>query len=606
MTYAQQKLESGKELVEIVELDVDACSLTYGNSPCTASGSAAAKCFNTFGTCQDTANYAATTKTFRFANRIIDGVQQAGDPPTFPTLVSLKHAPTVLTPSKGFGIRSTVTITLTDHPDGDVGTDPYLSDRDYDPNERSTFWGKWLARNLYYEGRVIRVKTGYLDSDGKYDANNFATRQYIIDKIAGPTPSGKITITGKDPLKFADNSRKQFPVASQATLNADITDIATSVVIDDPNDDIKDAYDAGQVWVRVDDEIMEVKNLTGASTPYTLTVTRGTAPSFYEVSSTAESHSEDATIQNCYLYEDEPVDDILYHLLVTVTGISSSFIDTTAWQEKMDDGYQAYEFSTLLTEPVGVQQLIKEILEHTFLLWWNERTQKIEFDTLLPRAPDYGPFTDNSTFISGSVSVTREVTGRISRVYLWYGHRNPTLDMDKSNYFAKGEIDINATLESSDAYDDSRIMTIWSRWLPLNKNAVASELVTRLLNEYKETKKKITFTADPKDDDAWTGDTVKIQTRQVVDDFGLQSEVDYRILEVSEQYQKAGVVYKYVAHSLRDVGRLGVITPDLDPADGVSAFPDYSSATEELKSRYAFICPNSGTFSDGTPAYVIR
>jgi hypothetical protein len=606
MAYADAKLEAGKELVIIVEIDVDKCSLTYGSSPCTASGPAAAKCFNTFGTCQDTANYAGTTKTFRFANRIIDGVQATGDAPTFPTVVGIKHAPTVLEPSKGFGIRSTVTVTLTDHPDGDVGTDPYLSDRDYDPNERSTFWGKFLARNLYYEGRVMRVKTGYLDSSGNYDATNFTTRQYIIDKIAGPTPNGKIQLMGKDPLKFADNSRKQFPVASQAVLAADITNSANSFDITDSNDDVKNAYDAGQVWIRVDDEIMEMTNLTGSNPTYTLTVTRGTAPSFYEVASTADSHSEEATVQNCYLYEDEPVDDILYHLLVTVTGINSSFIDTTAWQEKMDDGYQAYEFSTLLTEPVGVQDLIKEILQHTFLLWWNERTQKIEFDTLLPRAPDYGPFTDNSTFISGSTAVTRDVTGRLSRVYLWYGHRNPTLDMDKSNYFAKGEIDIDATLEGSDAYDDSRIMTIWSRWLPLSKRAVASELVTRLLNEYKDTKKVVTFTADPKDDDAWTGDTVKIQTRQVVDDFGQEVEVDYRILQVSEQNQKAGVVYKYVAHSLRDVGRLGVITPDLDPADGVSAFPDYSSATEELKSRYAFISPNSGTFSDGTDAYVIR
>ena len=92
MAYDDAKKEAGKEILEIVELDLDTCSLTYGNSPCTASGPAAKKCFNTFFTCQDQVNYDKSTKTFRFSNMSISGLQSAGESPTFPTIRNLSHS----------------------------------------------------------------------------------------------------------------------------------------------------------------------------------------------------------------------------------------------------------------------------------------------------------------------------------------------------------------------------------------------------------------------------------------------------------------------------------------------------------------------------------
>jgi len=603
MGYDEQKIKVGKQAVTILELDLDACSLTYGSTPCTASGSAPLKCFNTFGTCQDTANYAKTTKTFRFSDHIIDGIQAAGDAPTFPTITGVSHSPTVLTPSKGLGIRAKATVQLTDMPWTDIGVDPYLSDRDYDPSERSTFWGKLLARQKYYEGRVMRIKQGYLADDGSYDASNFSTRQYIIDKISGPTPDGKITVTGKDPLKFADNSRKQFPEQSSAELNGDINAAVTSIPITDADSVIKTAHDAGQSYIRVDDETMLISSISGTAPSFTLTVTRAALPSFYKTASTADDHDDEATVQNCYYYNNARLDDIIYYLLVTVTGIDASFINTTEWADKIDDGYQNYLMSTLLTESIGVQDLLKEITELGILLWWDEREQLIKLDTLLPRASDYGPFTDGNSFISGSTSVTRDTKGRLSRIFVYYGHRNPVLEMDKQNYFERIEIDIEANLEGVNAYDESRIRSIFTRWIPKEKRNIVGELATRILNEYKNTKEVITYTVDPKDDDAWTGNIVELQTRQSVDEFGEERSVDYRVLQTKEKHSSKGVVYTYVAHSMNDVGRLGVITPDLH--DG-SDFPDYTDASDTLKSRYAFIGPDSGFFADGAPDYVIR
>ena len=63
MAYATDKKELGKIPVTVVEVDLDKCTRTYGVSPCTASGSSGNECYNTYATCQDTANFFASTSS---------------------------------------------------------------------------------------------------------------------------------------------------------------------------------------------------------------------------------------------------------------------------------------------------------------------------------------------------------------------------------------------------------------------------------------------------------------------------------------------------------------------------------------------------------------
>src|SRR5699024_5909162 len=60
--------ESGRRLIEVVEIDQDQCTLTYGEPPCQAvlGDTGPAKCFNTLTTCQDPENYDRGTLTLRF------------------------------------------------------------------------------------------------------------------------------------------------------------------------------------------------------------------------------------------------------------------------------------------------------------------------------------------------------------------------------------------------------------------------------------------------------------------------------------------------------------------------------------------------------------
>lgn len=601
MAYDALAKSMGREPVCIIELDVRACSLTHGTSPCTSTATGDNKCWNSFSTCRDRANFTATTKTFRFSNIRIDDLQGSGEAPTFPTVTGLTLSPTTLTPGQGLGIRATCNITLTDHPYTDAGIDPYLSDRTYTAQDQGSFWAKFIPRWPFYTDNVVRVKTGYLDTDGSYNAANFTTRTYFVDTISGPNPSGVVQIKCKDVLKQADREKAQLPAQSQATIDSNITDSATSIAITDPNDDVKDAYDAGQTYIRIDDEVMNMTNLTGSAGSYTLTVTRATIPSAYSGTITADAHDSGATVQNCYFYNAQPVDDILNHLLGTVSGIASGYLPTTDWDDVMAFGLQEYQFTTLITEPTGVTDLIDEITRHTILLWYDERDAEVKMDSIIRRLNNVGPFNDDEHILAESVNVVRDDKARISQVWCAYGHRTPVAELDELKNFSSVYVSVDLDTEGANQYNQKRIQKIFSRWLPLDKQSVAREISNRLLNYYKHTKNIVTLELDAKDYTAWTGDIITMATRQIQSFTGESPNRSYRVLESNEKFAQGNVTYQYTLQSTGSIFggdslKFGLITPN--------TMGEYSAETEANLNRYAFIAYNDR--SDGEPGFPLN
>jgi len=455
-----------------------------------------------------------------------------------------------------------------------------------------------MARQNFYEGRTMRIKTGYLDSAGAYDDSNFQTRTYFIDTITGPDASGKVTIKGKDGLRFTDREKAQLPTQSQATLSADISSSTTSIAITDPNDDVKGSYDAGQTYIRVGDETMIVTNITGSAGSYTLTVTRAAKPGIYTGTITADEHDAGATVQHCYFYDQQDIDDIVKHLVVDTAGISSAYTDLTSWQSVINNGLQNYQFTALITEPTGVKDLLEEITEHTILLWWDEREQNIQMDSLLNRAKDSGPYNDDENNVADSVNVARNDKQRVTQVWVAHGHRSPVLPMDELRNFASVQVSVDLDTETADQYGIKKVKQIWSRWIPTSLNSVASEIASRLLSYYKTTKRVVTVTLDPKDDAMWTGDLVTFKSRQLQDATGDTPELAFRVLQATEMLGTGDVRYKYVLETTdTDILRVGLIGPN--------TLNDYSSESDANTAKYAFISPDSGTFADGTEAYKI-
>src|SRR5210317_1078275 len=66
--YLDGQLLMGRMPFNYVELELDFCANVAGVAPCTAIETGDAKCFNTFASCNDAANFNKTTKIYRFCS----------------------------------------------------------------------------------------------------------------------------------------------------------------------------------------------------------------------------------------------------------------------------------------------------------------------------------------------------------------------------------------------------------------------------------------------------------------------------------------------------------------------------------------------------------
>lgn len=605
MTYAERAIDGGRQAVQIVELYLPRCTRTYGTAPCTAAVgvTGADRCYNTRATCQDPANFAQADKVYRFATTRVDGIQQAGDAPTFPTLLAVDSAPSVLTPSQGLGVRASVSISILDHPWTDSGIDPYRTLRATDPDGRGTFWGKFVTRNKFYENRRLDVLTGFLNADGSYDAANFKRRTYVISRIAGPSATGTVTIEGKDPLTFADGEKAKWPAVSMAKLTSDITDSATSIAITDPELALSAWWALGQRYFKIETEIMRATAISGTgTTSVTLTVVRANMPAIYDpLANVANAHAADATVQPCHWFDHAPVYDIVYFLLNTVAGIPSSYLDFAGWKAYFDANFADYIFSAMLAEPADVKTLLTEITQLNVLLFWHDREQVVKM-----RALRYfqllGPqINDAESIVSDSLSVTEDVKNLTTRSIFYYDVQWPLALMKELRSYRVVDVSANLDREDATQYGKPANRQITSRWLFRENAGLVRELGATFIRQYQDVRKAIQFTIDPKDDTRWTGDMVGVSSRYVQDENGDPIARNYLITEVAEIFDAGGIKLKCTAVELFSYWRTGVIGPN--------TLSTYSASPDSGKNHYAFISPNTPAgnplFADLTKAYQI-
>lgn len=141
----------------------------------------------------------------------------------------LSFSPAVISFGKDLGTRASLTVTFSDHPWGDAapGFDKYVTERNYNPFEQGTFWGKFRARNPYLRGRNARLIRGFADQ--RYEDMDW--RHYVMEAFDGPTPANAFTVTCKDGLKLADDDRAQAPRLSKGFLSADLAAGVTSATL---------------------------------------------------------------------------------------------------------------------------------------------------------------------------------------------------------------------------------------------------------------------------------------------------------------------------------------------------------------------------------------
>ena len=568
----------GREPITIVEIDQDTCNLTYSVSPCQAAltVTGATECFNTFKTCQDTANYDRGSLTLKFIT------PNTGFPKGefyIPSVVSVGRNPSELSigssdpDSRPLGRNASVKIVFKDHPYSDKFVDKYRLTRTYDPSERGTFWSKWLSRNPFYQNRPLRVREGYV---GQTIAE-MRTHNYIIQKVDGPDSSGKVTVTAQDVLKLADDRRAQCPLPSTGKLDAALLAGGSAITLTPAG--IGNAEYPASGTAIIGSEIVTYTRVADAVT-LTARGLRGTDD---------EDHEQDETFQQCKSFVAIRVDLVIIDLLENFADVDSSFIPASDWATEASTFLAGFTLNALITEPTGVTELLSEIVQQcTCYIWWDEVDQEIKFRAIRPAVPDdtiVKQINENQNIVADSLKIERKTTERLSQVWVYFDQFNPTESVKKASSHRRLNITIDTDAETVNEYGERRVNRIFSRWFNSGNSGAANTASSRLLERYRDDPIYLTFSMDAKDRSILLADVVEFTHRSLVDFTGAPRVDVLQVVKITET--EAGHRYEYKCQAfgfaLSGFGsRFGYIEDN--------AQVDYTSATDADKNFGGFIC----------------
>lgn len=538
MTFESESKRFGREPIELVEIETDACSLRFGESPCPATGE---PCFNTWATCPVKTAYQPATKTYLLARPV------SSLPVGFsciPLVQSITYAPQVLTPAKGLGMRGAVTIRCNDSAWPDVADDPYHDQRPQGIDGKGTFWGRFRARHKYYVGRILRVLTGYL-VNGRIDYSNFETRSYVIESIQGVDRNGIVTIVAKDVLKLADDNRAQCPRLSTVRLNQNLTDTDTSFTVY-PAGVANSEFGASGV-LRIGSELMAFSRVGDS-----FTVERA------KHSTKAASAKIDDLVQVCAVFTSQPVQNLIYTLLVDYANIPSSYIDKPAWDAERN-AHLLGVYSSIIADPVGVNTLISELQEQgQCYIWYDETASKILFKALVAPPDDLPIVSDENHFLSNSVDVGEATDLRQSQFAIRFDRIDPTKKLDDATNYRQRHLSPDLQSEGVHEHGSSRLRVINSRWFGASSLGRVQQLGSALLSRYRDPPRTLSATLDTSDL-LKTGAMFRASTSSLQTASGDRELVPMQVVET--RYDKTGTTVQIKAQELIWYGTDNAINP---------------------------------------------
>lgn len=565
-----------RQPLQVVEIVQPLCSRTFGVGPCEAVG---IKCYNTDKTCKfitalDLSQQvlmqfvmpAANSTLDEAADYLLDETGETlldetglplldeGDAAIFqpstaiPALLGVDTAPTVLNVSGGddnmspLGIRAVANVSIKDFPFNDVGFDPYLSDRDYDPATRGSFWSKWLARNPFHVGYILNIYDGYFGQP----LADMIKREYSIEKIDASRAS--VRITAKDILRKVTDNDITAPRLSPGALAADIDASVTSLTV--AGAALADYPASG--YIRIGDEVIAYTGRATAGSNISFTgLTRGA------LNTVAEEHDQFDRVQRVLSYVATPYTDIIYDLLTVWGDIPAGYITKADWDAEYAQYRLLYRFTGYIADPVPVQQLVGELVQQGLsYIWWDERVQKIRLRAERPIATPYA-IGEQGDIVADSFTIQEVPKDRASQVYVYCGLRNPVLNPNDKFSYAFGEVVIDAEAERQ--YGETKIKQIFCRWV--NTSVIAASLANSYLLKFRDVRKHVTFTLTAKDiDNLWTGGVASIDHFMYVN-FDGSNKVSNWLVTSAETIDQGGT-YRFVAEDNETGGTLWVWVAD--------------------------------------------
>lgn len=487
-------------------LTIDRCALTYGSAPCTAAVGTTGqrKCFNTFETCQDRPNYDLETVDLKFCS-----VNENPFPGEIvkPYITGVSVAPTEIKDTKV--IKASVTLNLADEPDNDVGLDKYISDRDYDPMARGTFWRKFIARNPNYKGRPLALYEGYEgDAVGEYT-------QVFLGRLENITirNNGGVSVSALDNMTRMDDVL--LPPNTDLKLVTDVNDSVTSMTLSD-----SDELFSTPGYLLIGTEMIYYTTVD-APTNVISGITRGVR------FTTATEHSSGDKCQPVYHRTDNPF-NLMTTLLLTDVGYAAGEVDSTAFTTARDQPGVEPDFECFIKKPTKASDIFFEMVDLCDSVSWQAEDLKITIARQLPNLPGrtYRAITDGNAIIRDSIAVDLNPESRTSRVSLHWdviGSGDPKEVED----YLKHNIAIDVEAESAVAFNQIAEEVLKARCISTGTVAdddlfdYAAYFAIRRV--YRKQKALTRLVADLEEQyaDIKTGEFTHVSTDRIVDATGL-------------------------------------------------------------------------------------
>lgn len=615
-------------------------------------------CYNTFGTCQDKANYTKGTKTRKYCSR---GMNIPAGETIRPYLARLQTTPTEIVPEKGLAMRSQTQVNFVDEPHTDLEDDPYVADRA--TAAAGTYWTRLLARNLNYAGRFVRVKKGYVVSP--WDWNTFITELYVIDGVKGPDGNGNVTLVLSDPIKLTDNTK--IPVPTDGKLAVDLKAIeqsgtaqaggAATITLPTTASAVDDYYNSMEVYITENTGAGQrrvISDYVGATRVATVSVAWAVNPdstSKEEVGAlkitlnagkvaqyadpatsgkneyvrigeevirytaksgdtltwpdttyraqfgtTKKDHETDDAVQLCRAWVDKLVKEVIEDLY-NESGLADTYIDLV--QLAAEDTQwlgDKYRITACVTEPEKPSDLLKDLLiDANAFQWWSPTEQKVKTKVNMPEIGSSVPaFDDEANFLDGSVAIERFDSERITQSALYYALVSATENRREAKNFQRAEIYIDTDAESGNEYNDKRQDVRYSRWLSSANQLAVQALVARRISAKRDAPSKIRHRLDPKD----YSDNLTVGK---LADLTTRQKTDAAGNKAATRVRitrlvDQGTHIEAEARTTTFGRRYAFITPN--------GYPDYLAASEAQR-NYAFIAGGSGKMSNGDNPYLI-
>jgi hypothetical protein len=413
----------------------------------------------------------------------------------------------------------------------DATTDYEVRDA-FDPYERGTFIGKWLARNPFYANYRARVRRGFM-GDALEDMD---TRSYIVDRVTGPK-NGRVSLAMKDLFSLIEARKAVAPVASQGELFAGISISDTTATLSPAGIGDEEYPASGHVAIQSEaiffTRTADVLTFLDGSPPAS---TRGS------LNTEAEAHDAEDLVQLVLSFESELVQDIIYTLLTEFAEIPAANIDKDEWDilaaaAGMDDLYTAR-----IVEPTPVKDLIGELIEQAgCTVWHDPSTDMIRFQPLRPQG-GVKTVTDREWIVDGSLDLKRQDNKRVSRTAVYFAQDNPTLRLDERKNYRQRVITPDLDAESPTQYGVPAIKEIFSRWIPQFSSGLAGDVGARINALFRDPPHEASFRLfRDRDGQLQLAEPFNLLTFEGQDDTGAQTPILMSPVQIAREENEIAV-----------------------------------------------------------------